>query len=898
MTTSGKKTVHFISHTHWDREWYLTFEQFRYRLVNLIDNVLDLVEQDASFRYFHLDGQTIVLDDYLQIRPERKERLFHWIREGRILVGPWYEQNDLFLTSAESTTRNLIEGIGTARELGGEMKVGYLPDHFGLAGQMPQIFREVGLDVSVFGRGYDAAKHGSSFIRWTAPDGSEVTGILMAHWYNNAQRLPNDEDELKIVFPNIQGREERIHNVPHYLMMNGVDHLEAQEDLTAVLDKLRRLYGDEYEFVHGRLDSYARAAIENLKNNADQPFPVVEGELREQFDYSILSGTLSARVYLKQANQEGHELLEKLLEPVSVFAASLDLDKYDTDYMRYMWKLYMQNHPHDSICGCSQDAVHDQMMERYANLKQIGGELLQRKLDIIAKQVSESDFRRGDQKLLVLNPSQTANREVIATSVYFLLEDGVESFRIEDEDGESVPYRIIRRAPSKYYVLSPINLPGVIDVNRFDIEWAPQAGPLGYTTYRIIAGEAFEPAADADDAAAGPVMLENTHLRIELRSNGSFDITDKATGVVRAGLGAFEECGDRGDLYVFTQQGEPQRFDGPIEVVDVAKNELYEAVTYRFVWDVPAGLKDDLSGRTDEMATCGFKATLRLDRNSTQVKLTVDIDNKAKYHRIRLLFPTVNPASHVWAGAQYDVVRRPWDIGRDYQRSAFAYPYWKWVASLEGDSSGLSVYAKGTVEYEALGNGETLALTLLRGTETINVREIVRMENDIQPKGQCLGSYRFELAIRPFAGVNATTLYQEAERFTSGLLTKQWPVDDDRWDRGRAWVQDTGITTTFRRPDPNAGKPALPRTGVLLKVAGDAMLSALKWAQDGSGPIIRLYNVETEASDVRVTYAAGGALGSVLQTNLLEEPKQPVAAEGSAFATRLGAKKIATFKLN
>lgn len=361
----NSKTYHFISHTHWDREWYQTFEQFRYRLVNLIDKLLDLLDSHPSFKHFHLDGQTIVLEDYYALRPGNQARLEQYIREGRILVGPWYQQNDLFLTSGESTIRNLIEGIRTSRRLGGEMKVGYLPDHFGLIGQMPQILKDIGIDNCVHGRGYDVQKHKLPFYYWRSPDGSVVTGLNLYYWYNSAQRLPIDTAELKSIFEFLREREEKINSTGHYAMMNGVDHMEAQDDLPEVLDKLRDMYGNELEFVHDTLPNYVRCVQGHMASQPKGTYPVISGERREGHEYSILAGTLSSRIYIKQANMTCHDLVEKYMEPLSAWCAMMGLDAYETDTIGYCWKPYMHNHPHDSICGCSQDAVHDQMMDRF-----------------------------------------------------------------------------------------------------------------------------------------------------------------------------------------------------------------------------------------------------------------------------------------------------------------------------------------------------------------------------------------------------------------------------------------------------------------------------------------------------------------------------------------------------
>ncbi|GJM69082.1 hypothetical protein HMSSN036_12980 [Paenibacillus macerans] len=91
-----KRTAHIISHTHWDREWYLPYEKHHVRLVQLVDALLDKLDGDTAFKSFYLDGQTIILEDYLQVRPENKERLEKYIRKGRILIGPWYILQDAF----------------------------------------------------------------------------------------------------------------------------------------------------------------------------------------------------------------------------------------------------------------------------------------------------------------------------------------------------------------------------------------------------------------------------------------------------------------------------------------------------------------------------------------------------------------------------------------------------------------------------------------------------------------------------------------------------------------------------------------------------------------------------------------------------------------------------------
>ena len=134
--------VYVVPHTHWDREWYLPFQKFRYKLVKLVDELLRIFDkQDFSFTF---DGQTIVLEDYLEIRPENKKKLLQHIREGRISVGPWYLLPDVWLVGQESLIRNLEYSYDLAEDLDIPlMNVGYLPDMFGHSRAIPQIMGDL-----------------------------------------------------------------------------------------------------------------------------------------------------------------------------------------------------------------------------------------------------------------------------------------------------------------------------------------------------------------------------------------------------------------------------------------------------------------------------------------------------------------------------------------------------------------------------------------------------------------------------------------------------------------------------------------------------------------------------------------------------------------------------------
>ncbi|MGN1409755.1 MAG: alpha-mannosidase, partial [Eubacteriales bacterium] len=202
-----KKNIHIISHTHWDREWYMPFESHRYKLVEFFDRLLHPLDTDPSFKSFHLDGQVIVVEDYLEIRPEMRKKIEKYIAEGRLVVGPWYILQDEFLVDGESNVRNMIVGRKISAKYGKVSDTGYFPDAFGNIGQAPQILRGFGINTVAFGRGTSPrkgdrldtgeenyGKHVSEVV-WRSPDGSEVIGTAFLRWYNNANEIPSETEK-------------------------------------------------------------------------------------------------------------------------------------------------------------------------------------------------------------------------------------------------------------------------------------------------------------------------------------------------------------------------------------------------------------------------------------------------------------------------------------------------------------------------------------------------------------------------------------------------------------------------------------------------------------------------------------------------------------------------------
>lgn len=461
-TETATKTLVVVSHTHWDREWYLPYQNFRFKLVKLIDNLLDILDSSPDFLYFTLDGQTIVIEDYLEIRPEREEDLRRHIASGRLLIGPWYILPDQFLVSGEAHVQNMLRGLEISRKYGDPMNVGYIPDPFGHISQMPQILRSFGFDTAVFWRGVGKNISQNEFI-WQAPDGSEVEALHLPGsknigGYSTGLAFNGGAD---VTVKHLNGLNFLLNRSGsgYVMIMNGNDHVEPTAELPATLREVeRRLQekGKNYKLIHGTMPMFFELARQTDAWTDPRKTPRHVGEFRDCEIAHLLPGVLSARMWIKQINSKLENALERETGPL--IAWNMTLPQLPTDYnvkslhsmYKTAWKYLLQNDPHDSICGCSVDGVHEEMKTRYKWVEQIDGELKNVTLTNLVRQIDTTGtakvagVQEGEEAtaIVLFNPLPVKRTEstVIAVSP----NGGVDSFVIIDNKGEYMPYKILK----------------------------------------------------------------------------------------------------------------------------------------------------------------------------------------------------------------------------------------------------------------------------------------------------------------------------------------------------------------------------------------------------------------------------------------------------------------------
>jgi len=431
-----KRKYHLISNTHWDREWRFPFQRNRQMLVQMIDSVLDILVKEPKYRAFHLDSQSIVLDDYLQIRPDKKSLIAKLVKAKRLFIGPWYILPDEFLVGGENLIRNLLLGHKTCKLFGRVSKVGYSPFSWGQISQLPQLYAGFGIDVIMFYRGINSLDSPKAEFIWVGADGTKTISSRFStlprynfYFYiyrpvvhnefpfdveykwskggtpfhfadkdlsNEDYFIPNPADYYfkENIVPQVNKIIEDQANdftTPNVIWMEGHDSSGPNIKTVRIVDDIKKMM-PEVNVIHSTLECY----IDDLKREADySKLPVVKGERRSaQFDRrsgNLYGHVTSSRMYLKQKNFEAEKWLQFFAEPFNSISGILGKNIND-EYLNIAWNFIIQNSAHDSIGGCSLDEIHDDMMNRYKQAIEISKGVFDSAIKYLILQTNTSLF--------------------------------------------------------------------------------------------------------------------------------------------------------------------------------------------------------------------------------------------------------------------------------------------------------------------------------------------------------------------------------------------------------------------------------------------------------------------------------------------------------------------------
>jgi alpha-mannosidase len=878
-------TVAIVPHTHWDREWYAPFQTFRLRLVRLLDALLPMLERDMSYARFLLDGQTAIVDDYLEVRPEAAGALRRLAASGRISLGPWMIQMDEFMVSGETIVRDLQFGLERAAEYGGAMPVGYLPDLFGHIAQMPQLLLLVGIEHAVAWRGVPASVDKTGFV-WEAPDGSRVRCEYLYGSYSNGRDLPED---AKGLVQRAAEYEQELGSVRlgDMLLMNGMDHMLPQPWLGRVVAEANALQ-DDYRFFVTSLGEY-------LPHQPADGLPAVVGELRSSARANILMGVASNRVDVHQACAAAERALERRAEPMTTLF--VPASEYPRELLALAWRTLVLNSAHDSSCACSADEVVDHVLVRYREARQIGDGLIREALHVLAR-----DVDAPAAATLVVNPTARRRSGVVEGTI-----PGAGPCHYVGPDGRACPTQVIGVMQGEAYntmvtgqkvrwVLDlmrgsafagrhitsyeVVELPDFYDVvlqeagpgephreltelktemlalgdrglsMRFRLLIAPQRRVLFDTGPVEGFGWACFTASDAEaptgTVRAGTNELANEHLRVVVDPDDGRYAIDTADGVRMAGLGRLVDGGDGGDTYNYS----PPADDATVDRPDAVRTSVVESGPVRarlrvecdYTWPAFAiGDERACSARSSETETVTVVTTLELRPDERFLRVTHEFENRARDHRLRAHFPLPARVTGSDAECAFTVTRRGLDAeGAAHEFGLPTFPSRRFVDASDG-TVGCALLHDGLLEYEVVDDGRELALTLLRATGYLSRAEPSLRPNPAGPTepvrgAQMLGPQRLHYAVYPHRGDwRAADVYGAADAFS--------------------------VPFERVRSAPAGGAARRPAAGTALRVEG-AEVSAVH--RNTGGVVVRVFRTAAEAGPVTIEHEGAPARGWII----------------------------------
>lgn len=506
----------------------------------------------------------------------------------------------------------------------------------------------------------------------------------------------------------------------------------------------------------------------------------------------------------------------------------------------------MQNHPHDSICGCSVDEVHREMMTRFEKANEVGKYLADDALFELAKVI---DFE-GQHPFVVFNTaghSKTGEAEVEVVLERKLFKEGIPeklydelkaqpkaTYKVINREGQEVPAEI-----SEEEVLFDYDLPK----DRFRVPYMKrfvkvklflnEMSAFSWESFDLVLTDDADSSVNNNESMISGQTIENESLKLTVNHNGTLSIFDKSLNKVFKDLLVFEDTGDIGNEYIYFQPKNTKPIlstDSPVEFSIITDRAEIAEVQLKQVLMIPESADELLdeeqkkvlefryrnAGRSDKLLPLEVTSKITVRKNSKKVDFETSIDNQMKDHRLRVLFPAGLTSENHEADSIYEVVTRPNVMPETWENPTNPQHQQAFV-NLHNEEYGLTVGNFGLNEYE-ITDSANIALTLLRG-----VGELGDWGYFPTPEAQTLGRHTFNYSLE-FHG----PAYERYETYQHAYVA-QVPF------------------STVELTNPSAEK-TLPSAGKILEIDTDKFaITALKRRESDNGLVLRGYNMSGQS---------------------------------------------------
>lgn len=768
-----KKKVHVVHHTHWDFEWYFTNNESFIQLIFHMDEVMQALETN-QIDYYLLDGQMSILDEYLQSFPEQKKRIKALVNSGRLKIGPWYTQTDELIVAGESIIRNLNLGMELADELGGYMKIGYLPDSFGQGKDMPKIYNGFDIKRAVFWRGVPHDVTNEREFTWSSEDGSKVTVANIKNGYFIGVGLIHDNDYQTLMDTITDGA-----TGEQLLLPVGGDQRYTDFNLRERID----LYNHS-------LDKYQLS-----ESTYEQFFEAIQTHRLQEVQGEFISGSVSKihrSIYSSRYDHKYlHDKVERRMiyqvEPLMTMATAWHI-AYKKGVLDRIWKLLNKCQAHDSAGGCNSDKTNKIILERLIEADQLSYSLI----DYLTRKIAESQIRGEENCLTLFNTLPWAVKKVVTVNI-----SSKHEFIVLKKAGQLIAIQTIK----------------TVKENSGSIrKWSPETGQEQFYYIHTIAFEADMTAFGLTNyevhrhdqpyisSPASKLMIENKNYQISL-ADGQLLLKEKQTNQLLQNFLKIADSGDEGDTYDYSPPYEDEQYDLDFENANVVTTigNLQSTLKISGAWLIAKNLTE--RQKKERTQTIPYTLTITLQKNSTQIQCHLEIENKACDHRMRAIVkvPYTNQASYT--NTPFGTITRPvqdphlhdWQELNWREEPTAIFPMLNYVNTHTPEKS-TTIFAKGIKEYQIIGTQfNYMALTLFRSVGYLGRPDLIRRPgvasgNEFKlirtPDSQLLQKLTFKFALQFETTYNPAQLMknyldyalsvpyyqvQELNRFTTAL---------------------------------------------------------------------------------------------------------------------------------
>ncbi len=866
------KKAHIVTHTHWDREWRYPIWENRQYLVDMVDELLEILDTQPEYSCFLMDGQSVIIEDYLEMKPENREKVEGYIKSGKIDVGPWYTLPDLYPVCGESLVRNLLKGDRLSKKLGRRLNVAHESFGWGQTAQFPQIYKGFGLDFVVVAKNVAKNRCPNCEFLWEAPDGTQVYATRLgeharANFFMNAflaittdKDYNSDEYYMKlgkdgqvyheadekgfwedyfVIADNGLIHDNRLKDAVRLawasmdetvtedmrILMNGSDSSTAQPQLVEIIKRAQELF-PEIELKLSTLEEY----VDDFKKIVDDAkLKVIKGELRDGPAFKCSANALSTRPKIKILNKKTENAIFKTAEPLSCMADNENRTFIDkaVDYL-------LLSHPHDSVNGVTQDKTADDTVYRLNQALELAETVSNTSCKTIVKNIDFSKYADEDILLVMFNTLPYERCETVKLYIDFPQEMNVWDFDVYDGDK-----KLTKQIISRKEVVSPVAnlhtrpLPYLID--RYEVVVETGALPaMGYKTLKVVKTKEFNRKTvfwhemrkyNGNELITGVNTMENEFLKVVVEGNGTITVTDKNSGTAYSNLNYYEDTGDQGDYWIYYPPYHNKTYNSLGANADIwyeENGELSATIAAKITMTLPAyaivneNMIHGESRRSDEMCDMEITTYYTLKKDAKAVEVKSVINNTARDHKMRVAFDTGIKTEFAESAGHFYVDKRPTAVPEgEYYPEMQTLPK-GYFTTLKDKKNGFSVIDNATCEYEATEEGK-LYISLFRSVRNIICTEF-RSAGAFphEDGGQSLGMLEFNYLIYPFSKDETGFL---AERISAPVKTVQ----------------------TTKGNGKNSDSISL------IEIPQPLVMTALKKCEDKDKYIIRMYNPTDKA---------------------------------------------------